>query len=107
MAALHAEYALLQRAPSKPMSRATVAESCHPKLYEDRDLHVLRRDALLSRCSTIRDEGSAPQPQDAQEGNTFAPVGDIPHGNNYGRPGMSLPCPCRPHTAQSSRSEAP
>ncbi len=38
----------------------------------------------------MRDEGSAPQPQDAQEGNTFAPTGDAPHGNNYGRPGKHL-----------------
>ena len=35
----------------------------------------------------MRDEGSAPQPQDAQKGNTFAPVGEAPYGNNYGRPG--------------------
>ena len=47
--------------------------------------------AVLLR-STMRDEGSAPQPQDAQEGNTFAPVGEAPHGNNYGRPGMHIPC---------------
>ena len=39
----------------------------------------------------MRDEGSAPQPQDAQEGNAFAPVGEAPHGNNYGRPGMYTP----------------
>ena len=42
-------------------------------------------------CSTMRDEGSAPQPQDAQEGNAFAPVGEAPHGNNYSRPGMYTP----------------
>ena len=51
----------------------------------------------VSMCvarSSLRDEGSAPQPQDAQDGNEFAPVGEAPYGNNYGRPGT--PCaPCR------------
>ncbi|CAK0787941.1 hypothetical protein CVIRNUC_011163 [Coccomyxa viridis] len=53
------------------------------------------REALLERLNahmldtgdfSLRDEGSAPQPQDAQDGNEFAPVGEAPYGNNYGRP---------------------
>ena len=38
--------------------------------------------------SSLRDEGSAPQPQDAQDGNEFAPTAEAPYGNNYGWPGM-------------------